>query len=101
MAFTTISSWVKRLTAEAFGAPINLHLFRDCATTTIAIASPENVGIITDVLGHASLRTSEKHYNQAQGIEAGRSYHQVLAKLRDKCGTSRKSGPVGRSKDML
>jgi len=82
MAFTTISYWVKRLTAEAFGAPINLHLFRDCAATTIAIANPENVRIITDILGHATPTTGEKFYNQAQGIEAGRRYHEALAGLR-------------------
>jgi site-specific recombinase XerD len=85
MAFGTISYWAKRVTAEAFGAPINLHLFRDCAATTIAIANPENVRIITDILGHATPTTGEKFYNQAQGVEAGRRYHDVLADLRDQC----------------
>jgi integrase/recombinase XerD len=87
MAFTTISYCVKRVTAAAFGAPINLHLFRDCVATTIAIANPENVGIITDILGHATPTTGEKFYNQAEGNEAGRRYHEVLAVLRDRCGT--------------
>jgi integrase len=92
MAFVTISSWVKRLTAEAFGAPINLHLFRDCAATTVAIVNPENVGIVTDILGHATPATAEKFYNQAQGIEAGRQYHEVLAGLRDRCNARRRAG---------
>jgi integrase len=95
MAFTTISSWVKRLTREAFGSPINLHLFRDCAATAIAITNPQKVGIVTDVLGHATPTTGEKFYNQAQGVEAGRRYHEVLAQLRDRCSSDSK-GRLGR-----
>jgi integrase/recombinase XerC len=89
MGFGAISYWVNRLTAEAFGAPINPHLFRDCAATTVAIANPGNVGITTDILGHASPTTAEKFYNQADGIEAGRRYHEVLAVLRDRWHTGR------------
>lgn len=27
------------------------------------------------ILGHSTLSTSERHYNQARGLEAGRRYH--------------------------
>jgi integrase/recombinase XerD len=84
MAFTSISYWVKRHTKEAFGAPINLHLFRDCAATGIAIAAPERIEIVTAILGHTTIKTSERHYNQARSIEAGRRYHQTIAALRSR-----------------
>jgi integrase len=87
MAFTSISYWVKRHTAEAFGTPINLHLFRDCAATTIATVAPENVRIVTAILGHANLATSERHYNQARSIEAGRRYHDTVAALRSRANS--------------
>ena len=34
------------------------------------------------VLGHSSLRTGEKHYNQAQMLSAAVKHHAVLADLR-------------------
>jgi integrase len=57
------------------------HLFRDAAATAIAIHDPEHVNNIMPVLGHATLTTSEQHYNQAQGLEAGRRYHGTLAAI--------------------
>ena len=75
---------IKRLTKAAFGAAINPHLFRDCAATTIAIHDPGHVQIIAAILGHASGVTSERHYNQAGSLEAGRQYHTVLTETRRK-----------------
>jgi len=75
---------IERLTKAAFGFAINPHLFRDCAATTIAIHDPEHVQIIAMILGHSSMTTSERHYNQAGSLEAGRQYHAVLAETRQK-----------------
>jgi integrase/recombinase XerD len=75
---------IERLTKAAFGVEINPHLFRDCAATTIAIHDPGHVQIIAPILGHASGATSERHYNQAGSLEAGRQYHAVLAETRRK-----------------
>ena len=50
------------------------HLFRDAAATSIAIHDPEHVTNIMPVLGHSTLTTCERHYNQAQGLEAGRRW---------------------------
>lgn len=84
MAPQSIAYWIKRHTREAFGVPINPHLFRDCAATSIAIHDPEHVRVITAALGHATLATSERHYNQAHGIEAGRRYHATIEALRSR-----------------
>ncbi len=69
-------------TKAAFGRPVSPHLFRDCAATTIAIARPGQVGVARDLLGHASLATTNAHYNQARSIEASRLHADVLAACR-------------------
>jgi len=101
MAFTSISYWVKRHTKEVFGAPINLHLFRDCAATGVAIAAPENIDVVTAILGHTKIATSEKFYNQARRIDAGRRFQKTLAALSSRAeqrdrdqGRKRTGGPV-------
>jgi integrase/recombinase XerD len=83
---------IERLTKAAFGVEINPHLFRDCAATTIAIHDPGHVQIIAAILGHASGATSERHYNQAGSLEAGRQYHAVLAETRRKRPKNRGAG---------
>jgi integrase/recombinase XerC len=60
------------------------HLFRDCASTDIAVLDPAHVGITKDVLGHKTLASSQRFYNQAASITAlGRLEH-VLSKFMDK-----------------
>jgi len=85
-AFTSggMAQAIERLTKAAFGVEINPHLFRDCAATTIAIDDPEHAHVIAPILGHSAMTTSERHYNQAQTVDAGRLYHAVLAKSRRK-----------------
>ena len=91
-----------RLTEIAFSHAINPHMFRDCAATTIATADPEHVGIISSILGHASLKTAEDCYIQAKGYEAAcRHQENVLAIRRTE---RRQSGPGQesfRSQDLL
>ena len=59
-------------TLEGSGQPINPHLFRDWAATSIAIDDPSHVGIATRLLGHRSASTTERYYNQARSVEASR-----------------------------
>jgi integrase/recombinase XerD len=47
-------------TQEAFGHPINPHLFRDCAATSIAVDDPVHIGIATRLLGHRTGATTER-----------------------------------------
>lgn len=69
-------------TALAFGKALIPHLFRDCAATSIAIADPVHVRIASQVLGHRSPATTERYYHQARTVEAGRQWHETLARLR-------------------
>ena len=82
MHYTSISIQVRRCTEAAFGHALNPHLFRDCAATSIATIGPEHVQIVLPILGHSSLATSEKYYNQARSLEAGRRYQRTIAELR-------------------
>lgn len=79
---TNLSQRISMLTLRHVGVAISAHLFRDCAATTIATEMPEQVLIIAPLLGHTSLRTSEDHYNHAQGINAGRKYQEALSQVR-------------------
>lgn len=74
--------WIKHLTLRLVGTPIPPHFFRDCAATTMALSSAEDARGIRALLGHASDRTSEHHYNQASAIEAGRNLQDIVLKRR-------------------
>lgn len=73
---------ITRRTTEAFGRPISPHLFRVCAATTLAHDSPENVRLATPLLGHSHPKMTERHYNQAQQLNAGHKHIDALARLR-------------------
>jgi integrase/recombinase XerD len=79
---TNLSQRISMLTLRHVGVAISAHLFRDCAATTIATEIPEQVLIIAPSLGHTSLKTSEDHYNHAQGLLAGRRYQETLKQVR-------------------
>ena len=70
---------VCRRTKKAFGEPVNLHLFRDGAATFWALRDPNRVMGVSGLLGHAP-RITERHYNQANGISAGRKLADALAR---------------------
>jgi integrase len=72
---------VCRRTRKAFGEPVNLHLFRDGAATFWALKNPTQVTAVSGLLGHEP-RMTERHYNQANGISAGRKLADALARLR-------------------
>ena len=76
----TLYCRVKAVTRREFGIALNPHLFRDCAATSIALEDPEHVRITRLILGHSTLRTSERHYNHANAVQATRRFqHHVLA----------------------
>lgn len=76
-----IARIITERTREAFGQPVNPHLFRHCAATTIAIIQPRRIGVASNLLGHSSLAITNAHYNLAQSIQASRLYAGVLAEL--------------------
>lgn len=73
---------VRQRTEAAFGLPINLHLFRDIAATLIAVEAPALVRASRDLLGHSDLRTTERHYLQANSLAAARRYGAIIDRIR-------------------
>jgi integrase/recombinase XerD len=90
-----IHEQIKKRTRQAFGKGIWPHLFRDCAVTELVDCAPEEIGIAPDLLGHADLQTTKKHYIQAVGMKAHARVQEVIAARRraatsrDTTGTSR------------
>jgi len=78
----TLGYQVRQRTRAAFGRPVNPHLFRDAAATSIALEDPARVRIAAQVLGHAAFGTTERHYNLARGEEAATAWHQTIDGLR-------------------
>jgi integrase/recombinase XerD len=70
-------------TRNAFGTSLPPHWFRDAAATSIAIQDPRHVRDARHVLGHTSLATTERHYNQACSLQASRRHQEMLASLRN------------------
>jgi integrase len=89
MSSQAIYETVCRRTEVEFGTAIHPHAFRHIAATTIATSAPEQIDLIMTILGHSSIRTSEKYYNKARALEAALRVNQNRARER------RASHPAG------
>jgi len=69
-------------TKRALGFPINPHLFREIAATTIARDCPQGILIARDILTHVNLITTSRHYIQSRTLDAAREHVQILEILR-------------------
>ncbi len=72
---------ITRHTGAAFAQSVNPHAFRDAVATTIALTAPEQIGIVTPLLGHRSVRTAQRHYNLAGMASAANAWHEVLHRM--------------------
>lgn len=78
-----LSRELPKVAQRLLGVELRTHKFRHIAATTIAETDPEHVNIIRDILGHATLDMSQKHYNRATGLSACDDYQSLLeAKLK-------------------
>ena len=73
---------VVRVTPDLCGKRLWPHLFRDSSATSLALDDPAHVGIITDVLGHGSSKTAQRHYDQARMIEHSCQYQTTILAAR-------------------
>ncbi len=71
-----------KVTLRHLGLELRPHKFRDIAATSIAEVDPEHVGIIRDILGHATLAMAEKHYNRATGVSSCNTLQDLVADIR-------------------
>lgn len=72
LAYHTVHCRIVYVTRKWFGMPINPHLFRDCAATTMSSCSVEDALASAALLGHRNFATTEKHYIRANQLEASR-----------------------------
>jgi integrase/recombinase XerD len=77
-----IREQIKKRTRRAFGRHVWPHLFRHCAVTGLVDMAPEQIAIAPDLLGHASLQTTQKHYVLARGTRANQAVQQSLSEAR-------------------
>jgi integrase len=74
-------------TRQAFGRHVWPYLFRDCAVTELVDSTPDDIGITADLLGHADLRTTPRHYIKAKGMTAHMRVQDMIAARRQPGGT--------------
>lgn len=77
-----INAAVKLHTSQHLGRAVNPHLFRDAAATTLAVEAPKHVRAAAPVLGHASLKNTERYYTQANTLLAQRALTEAVKKMR-------------------
>ena len=82
LSYSAVWGIITRHSARRLGIHISPHDVRDAAATTWAIGAPDQIRISRDLLSHSDLRTTNRHYNRAKGIEASRACAQVIAGLR-------------------
>lgn len=75
---------LSRHTKPRFGHVVNVHLFRDCAVTTVAKEDPDHVRMCARLLGHTGLQTTERNYIVADAVVAVRAYHAAIETIRGK-----------------
>jgi integrase len=73
-----IYSLVCQRTEQGLGVAISPHLFRDIAATMIAREAPQSLPIARDLLTHANVDTTVRHYTQANTLAAARAYQKAL-----------------------
>jgi site-specific recombinase XerC len=74
---------ITKLTRRLFGTPINPHLLRDCAASSLAAVSPDLARAAAPLLGHRHFSTTERHYIQADNLAASRRVSTALDRLKE------------------
>ena len=85
MRQVSIRHRIAETTLAQTGIRIPAHFFRDAAATTLARENSEAAQLIRPLLAHSGFETAEKHYIQAQTLDASRAFMGVL-KARKKVG---------------
>jgi integrase len=81
MTAQTVYWSVCKMSKRLLGVQINPHLFRDCVATWFATDDPEHLHAAARILGHATLKTTEASYNQAQMLAAVRDHQKTIMNI--------------------
>ena len=86
-----VRHWIENVTEAYAGVGMNPHQFRHCAATTLTLERPSHTVEAASLLGHASGRTTERHYIMQNQQLAQASY---LEALKRRTRHARSSGHV-------
>lgn len=81
MADQSIRNAIKRRTRIAYGCDLTPHLFRDASVTTLVRDAPASAQLTKAILGHSTIETTNKHYNQAKMVDASRRHTSLMEHL--------------------
>ncbi|MCF1709455.1 site-specific integrase [Tabrizicola sp. J26] len=106
---SAIREQIKRRTKSAFGRHVWPHLFRKASATGLVDDAPDSISLAAEVLGHATIQTTERHYVLARGSMAHKEVQSTvltarsdaLARLRRKTrsAAANRRGDTGKGGD--
>lgn len=99
MTTGSLQKALARHTERRFGHHINVHLFRDCAASSLADDDPMHVRLAADLLGHRSFQTTAKHYitaNQKKSLRLGQAEILKRRKSADRDTRGHQQNPMER-----
>lgn len=91
MKESSVRAQVEERTRCAFGRHVWPHLFRTVAATGITDHAPDQIAIAPDLLGHASLATTRRHYILSQAMQSHRAAQEALLQGRSAATKRRRS----------
>ncbi len=77
----SIRNAIKKRTRIAFGQDLTPHLFRDASVTTLVRDAPASAQLTKAILGHSTIETTNKYYNQAKMVDASRRHTSLMEQL--------------------
>ena len=81
MADQSIRNAIKKRTRTAFGQDLTPHLFRDASVTTLVRDAPASALITKAILGHSTIETTNKYYNQGKMVDVSRRHTNLMEQL--------------------
>jgi site-specific recombinase XerD len=86
MSYLGVEGTVTKTTTVTVGISISPHLFRASAATSAAIHAGATPHLASAILDHRDPTTTQKHYNRATSLSAGKSYLAVIDSYRARLG---------------
>lgn len=80
----SFASLVRRTIFRTTGLIVNIHLFRAAATKIYLDANPGGHEVARQVLGHADLRMTLRHYVRGDSLAAARHFDEAILRRRGK-----------------
>ena len=70
-----------RISERLFNVRLNPHLMRDCAASAMSSDAPEYILAAARILGHSTLSTTIRHYEQSSMLAAGAHLNDFIGQL--------------------